>query len=126
MSHYSLNSHATMWLYKALERLDIKMMEEVFQADKDLLKNSGNTFFFLLDSMDHKPLSKRVACAKVLLKYYKEPLHDSETINEIKRIEKEKNIKRVNDLMLCLKNSGDKGKYECMNIDICELIYKFL
>jgi len=115
-----------MLLYRALERMDIKMMQEVFQTDKSLLKNSGNSFFFLLDSMDYKPLSKRVACAKVLLKYYKEPLHDSETINEIKRIEKEKNIKRVNELMLCLKHSDEKGKYNCVNSDICEIIYKFL
>jgi len=109
-------------IYNAIETLDSQRLDYLLK--NTLTKNiSGDAYFFMIDSQDDIAIEHRIACARILLKYYSEPIHNSCTINEIKRIEKKKNMDRINILLLCVKH---KGYYNSMNSDICEIIYTFL
>jgi hypothetical protein len=122
MSVKLLKKQSPFAIYNAIETLDVQRLD--FLLKHCQIKNiSGDAYFFMIDSHEEHPLKERIACVRVLLKYYKEPIHNSCTINEIKKIEKKKNINRVYSLLLCIKQ---KGRYDCMNSDVCEIICAFL
>lgn len=109
-------------IYNAIETLDSRRLDYLLKHT--LTKNiSGDAYFFMIDSQDDISLEYKLECARILLKYYNEPIHNSCSINEIKRIEKKQNLDRINILLLCVRY---KGKYDCINSDVCEIIYSFL
>lgn len=119
-------------IYASIESANSEMCNFVIKQIKQNYVNvykklceTPDIFFFLLDSKEFKE-HKMLSLGKVLLNYFPKPdvnRYNSTSIMLVEKEEKRKNINRVFELAKCVKR---KGKYDCVNRDICQTIYEFL
>jgi hypothetical protein len=110
------------YVYDALKTFDVDMISFVLTHALEKHEH-GEVYFFMIDSDDERDMDEKVECFKILLKFFNRPKQEFETLKELDRQIKEENEKRLDVLSLI---AYKKGKGECINGDIREVIGEFL
>jgi len=110
------------YVYDAIKTFDVDMISYVLTHTLEK-HNHGEVYFFMIDSDDERDMDEKVDCFKTLLKFFNRPQQQFATLKELDRRVAKENERRLDVLGMI---ANKKGKGDCINCDIRQVIGEFL
>ena len=110
------------YVYDAIKTFDTDMISYVLNHTLEK-HNHGEVYFFMIDSDDERDMDEKIDCFKTLLKFFNRPQQQFTTMKELDRREAKENERRLDVLGMI---ANKRGKGDCINDDILQVIGEFL
>ncbi len=110
------------YVYDAIKTFDTDMISYVLTHTLEK-HNHGEVYFFMIDSEEERDMDEKIECFKTLLKFFNRPQQQFATLKELDRRVAKENERRL-DMLGMIANK--KGKGDCINGDILQVIGEFL
>jgi len=110
------------YVYDAIKTFDTDMISYVLTHTLEK-HTHGEVYFFMIDSDDERDMDEKIECFKTLLNFFNRPQQEFSTLKELDRRVAKENERRLDVLGMI---ANQKGKCDCINGDIRQVIGEFL